>query len=618
MAFKTTIISPLSSLTLVPAITEGDDIVGDDIFLGHDTLTNRLPYNQNDMRVKHWQKVAIADPVVLQFHTTAAVADVTAFITQCDGTDIFELDLSYAVEEIYSTYDNDGDTVRLNTLQYNFRFGDYFDATDEGTYRVEINIDYDGITTASFRSEIVNLKVEHPDTELLYYACELNRLDTLFEQFSTGFARRFNFKIGQIQPEREESDFISQPQKMVKVTSYPYNMYEFEFKDVTDYDMQALNYIFACDKFRINTQVFITNENIDFEQTGQTPFYQATITVRDAELNQNFSYQAADTIVLFDSLGAYPFNVFFNVMDDGFSRIAVVPDPIVFESVGDIDTFVDELNNVLKPQQGLTGTFSRVDDSVRYTNGFNEKYVPVGAENVLTTRRVVCTVEIFSAVQTFQLQQREFYSCIDWGDGSPLVAINYALNSTNYVNSSHAYATTGTYTLTFWWANNNVAGVPLQGTGLKFQPITPPNGGANGPLLTNIVCDNFAERLREFSVFYADFTGVTINTTWLKESYNYLELFNIIACNMDSFLFTSFNLVAGRKWNVLRSINMGTNKLTQSNVNAILVALNNNLKYPVPAKTIYTKGQTPPATPSGNGLLAKNNMVGAGWNVQTD
>ncbi|PHJ63649.1 hypothetical protein VF03_30065 [Nostoc linckia z2] len=615
MAYKATIISPLCSLTLVPAIEVNDEVMGDDIFLGHDTLSNRLPYQQNYMRKKYTQKVALGDGIVLQFHTTAAAIDVNASITDCEGNSIFVLDVSYIDKGVYKGYDNKGNTVAYNTLQYNFRFSDYFDENDEGLYRVAIEIDYDGINTAAFRSEVIDLKEEHEGTERLEYTCDTNRLETLFEQHSTGFGRRFPFKIGAIEPKREESDFISQAQRMVKVTSYAYNLYEFYFENLTDFEVNALNYILACDKFCVNTQTFITNEEIELPtRDGITPLYQASVTVRDAELNQGITYVGTDTIVLFDR--PYPFNVFFNVMEDGFSRIAVVPDARVFESDGDIDGFAADLNAGLKLQQGLKGTFSRSGTSLRYTNGQGENY-RVSNENVIATKKIEMTVETFSASQQYRFQHRQFYCAVDWGDGSPMVANNFGFNSSYHIEQ-HTYSAENTYTATFWWAPNNVAGTPIEGTGLKFQPPFNPNGGADYSVLKNLVGYGNAYKLKELFIFYADFSGVTINTDWVKDAYMVLEQMQIISCNMDDYDFTSLNLNGTLKWSVLRAVNFGANALPVANVNNILVVLSNKLTYPTPAKNIFIKNQTPPAPPSGNGILAKNKMLAAGWVVQTD
>jgi hypothetical protein len=65
---------------------------------------------------------------------------------------------------------------------------------------------------------------------------------------------------------------------------------------------------------------------------------------------------------------------------------------------------------------------------------------------------------------------------------------------------------------------------------------------------------------------------------------------------------------------MVTNLNCSINKLSSSEVNAILILLDG---YGLLSGTFNSAGQTPAAPPTGSGITAKNNLIGKGWTVTT-
>lgn len=602
MAYRNTVLSPLNSITLVPT-------TNNDIFIGKDWLSERLPFQVYDRETRRAQLVNLADPITFQIHSTADYNDVSVVLFDCKGIQLFEITSTYGTgtQPVLKFYDPQGNLVPHSTNQYNFRLNEYLPNDTDDFFYIQAECRYDLTTKVTFISEPLYVKLEHEDTELLEYQCTENRLETIFEQFNTGFARRFPFQILDIDTESEDSDFVLQNQQLIKVTSYPYLTHTFRFKKITDYELDALNFIKSCDKFRVNTQVFVSSEQIEKERSGNDPLYDATLVVRDGDIMQRMSFPASETInVIVEPV--YPFVTFSVIMDDGYNPI-LISEKEKFESLADLEDLRDYLNNVIIPQQGLKGEFDIDSGILRYLNGIGETYQV--SEYITANRNFATEFTTTQNNRAMKVQLREFYVLIDFGDGSPYYVNNFAIYPT-YQTVTHNYQLADVYTVTIWYTNNRVGGFPSEGTGI-ILPVQ-----AADVELTDWSHIGQMNKMKQFNVLDGDLTGKTMSCEFLLGSYQTLEQLSIVQAKLEDIDSGSISPTGALRWLKLTSVQFTRNILNQTNVDNILISMVNNLTLSLKGY-VGTKFQTPAAPPSNpTGLGRKNTLINAGWTVDTD
>lgn len=600
-----TIFSPLNSLTFVP-------LGRNDIFIGKDWLKNRLAYNTHNRSVKYKQPVNLADPQCIQLQLSTLPDAITFTIYSCDGDNLEDIDISYSVEDVYNTYNEQGDIVYYITVQYDFRFVTTFSANTEGIYYCQISIEH-GDATEAYITEALDVRTAHGGTMLLEYTSDVNSLETIFESFTTQFARRFPCKIEDFTPEREEIDFTTEAQKLIKVASYPYDITTLRFDNIADFDIQKLNYILACKRFKINSNVYVSNENIEKERSGTNPLYKnVRVELRDYNLMQSYSYKTGISIPLFGVM-TYPFFIFDLYITDGYRNIYLNNEYKLIEDAGVLSDHIDYLNDILAPQQGLEGTFENVSGIVKYNNGTDENYTLGYA--LVNNQHLDFEITTYADDQQWKIELREFIFGIDWGDGTPAVYGGDASSNPVYISNTYVYATAGTYTVrVFHTPNYSGVGAPT-GSGVAISPPTDPRGG-NGATLTGVGGNSAPTNLKQYLMNWGELGSIDI--TFLQGAYLHIE--TVVISESEVTAITGLDLPGTLKWGLgFRWVDFTRNELTVSSVNTILVNLNSDLQgFGSFAGTISTKFQTPAAAPTGTGATAKTALINKGWTVNTD
>lgn len=590
------IFSPLNSISFVPTSNE-------DAFINGDWLKNRLPYHTYNRQVNKYQLVQFGDIITVEVHLSF---DLTAFppllsIFSCESstTPIATVSVAAPYQSIYNTRDINGNIEYFSTFLYIFRIGDY--TTTEGLYYIRGRFTFGDIQT-TYISEPLHCKAIHNNTQFLRYAISENRLETIVEGFNVDFGRRFKLKVDDMTPERSESDFILDNQQLIKVSSYPYNTTKLLFDEVADYELDALNRIFACDRFKIGNKVFVTNEQIEKSRSGNDPLYRATIEVRDADLLQPFSFVGTQTVVFFQ-FTSYPFMLYYAFMQDGYNSFSS-PNNIEIANLAALTALVADMN-VTASNIGMAGEFVINGNGVDYQNAIGEQFGT--AEYQVAQKRWEIDVTIGGLDLGFIIELQNFYSVVDWGDGTTQ---RLDPPSFNYARLSHTYEDAGAYMVKIWHKTNPFIGNP-EGTGLR---INVGNTSAKVNSLVNV--NGSSPNLQEFVLDYPDIEGGTLDLTWLQQSKANLQSVVVIRGGVSVITATAFDLPGTQVWDKLKTVYFNNNELSTGNANDLMVTLRNNLFIPLRG-IVNLKNQTP-AAPMVAGSTAKNTLINAGWSVQTD
>jgi len=250
---------------------------------------------------------------------------------------------------------------------------------------------------------------------------------------------------------------------------------------------------------------------------------------------------------------------------------------------------------------------------------------------------------------------------VNWGDGTTTI---YS-GDWRYI-IAHTYSNAGTYEVIIGFDNcSNVSNFGIVGSLQNKSPLVNFSGFEN---LTSLVSIGFNyASLTNFNpevqlpnslklLLISDNLLTNFNPTLpLPSGLNYLNLngnfittFNptlplpasLISLDLGGNRSTSFNpslsLPSGLKTlnlavNLITSftptlqlpltltnISLNTNPIDQTGINNALIYLDAIPWTSVPPKVIYLFNNIPTAIPSGAGLVAKNNLIGAGWTVQTN
>jgi hypothetical protein len=613
-----TIFSPMNTITFYPRVNEG-------IFIGQDSRRERIKYDTHNRKDKYQQTAQFGDYITIQIHAnTTFVDDIKLYLKSCTdpfGDNAMEIPYTYRTdwEAIYNTYDENGNTVYLWTAQFNFRFSQLLTLEQAGTWYLEARTTFPGGNQGRFDSEPIDVQLLHKNTQLIEYTCDTNKHDTLFEQWNTGFAKRLPVKVDIFNPQREEEIFTTQYQQEQKVSSYAYDITALFFDNLPDYELQKLRNILLCDKFKIGRNIFTSAEQIEAERSGNSNLYKATVEVRDYDLQQSYAYQTPTTFVsLFLTGIQYPFYMFDHSINDGF-RYIFLGERRIFDSSDEVDDYVQELNDVLVPQQGLKGFFDRdVDGSITYTNGEGENYSQYG--NKVSAKKITFFVTA-TAGQIFSISLREFIYGIDWGDGSFFTQGNDS-NNTAYQTYMHVFDDAGSYQVAFYHAINTGDG-PVEGTGIIYNPSASLIPTPQRATLTNIVggSNGTTGNLKQIIILQASFTLPALSLPFLQNSYATLESITINDSAMNALtpatLNTTGNPAIASRWVKLKMLDLGRNKLSSANVDALLQTVVNNFTLSLRAY-VNVKGQAPPAPPGTAGNTAKTTIVNAGGTVYND
>jgi len=180
-----------------------------------------------------------------------------------------------------------------------------------------------------------------------------------------------------------------------------------------------------------------------------------------------------------------------------------------------------------------------------------------------------------------------FNMVIDWGDGSGLDYSNQG--SSYYTPQYYSYNSGQIYTIKMYFNNPSV---------VNYFEI------ANyGPYVTNI---NNITLLTNLENFYS-------NGQLLTNGIDLSNLTSLQQISIESSQLSSINISGCTN---LYYVDLYYNNLPGSTINDVLITLSGNS---VTGGYAYLQYQTPPACPTGDGILAQNHLVNdLGWNVNVD
>jgi len=152
-------------------------------------------------------------------------------------------------------------TIDFSDLAEDIYFG-------EITYTDENNV------VQIWRTPLIDVKNDHPDTILFEYTDVVNRLGVIFD---TGI--EFNFRVEGLlrnyQPSSSDEDYVDQKYNSISLNSIPYRIFDlyigaFGIQQYPDWLIEKLNYIFACKLKKIEGEYYNKADGAKFEVTRPT------------------------------------------------------------------------------------------------------------------------------------------------------------------------------------------------------------------------------------------------------------------------------------------------------------------------------------------------------------
>jgi len=144
----------------------------------------------------------------------------------------------------------------------------------EDIYYGEITYTDENSNLITYRTPLIDVKNEHPDTILFEYTDVVNRLGVIFD---TGI--EFNFRVEGLlrnyQPSSSDEDYVDQKYNSISLNSIPYRIFDlfigaFGIQQYPDWLIEKLNYIFACKLKKIEGTYYNKADGAKFEVTRPT------------------------------------------------------------------------------------------------------------------------------------------------------------------------------------------------------------------------------------------------------------------------------------------------------------------------------------------------------------
>jgi hypothetical protein len=221
---------------------------------------------------------------------------------------------------------------------------------------------------------------------------------------------------------------------------------------------------------------------------------------------------------------------------------------------------------------------------------------------------VIVALTLLSAFVFFKPTSNQ--NSTNLGDGEALITVNVIDRTIPVTIYLTAYSLT---TMTINWGDGNVENVtvsPIEFSSNQFQfSHTYSNNGNYDIKLSN------ASSLR--FLFNNDIGNPEILTNKIT-SLNLNKLTNLQSIALYSTSLTSFDIT---NLNKLYNLIVNKSKLTINSVNNILETFNSFGTFgntQIDQGTIILNEQDPLAPPSGNGIIAKDDLISRFWDVQTD
>ena len=189
----------------------------------------------------------------------------------------------------------------------------------------------------------------------------------------------------------------------------------------------------------------------------------------------------------------------------------------------------------------------------------------------------------------YSISGSPFDVTVEWGDGN---STNYT--GSNYYNTTYTYAGYDTYIVTVLPSTTNI--------NIAFGP----NLAIGGVILRQLINLN-AITLSQLNIVSNTINASTLDLTGLDQTVANRDLY-LSQNNLGTILLPLGNTGINR-------FEAHLQYLTSSSVNYIL---DNILNYGNGPDTILLYGQTPPAPPTGQGIIDKAALIAMGWIVNTD
>lgn len=125
-----------------------------------------------------------------------------------------------------------------------------------------------------WRTPLIDVKNDHPDTILFEYTDVVNRLGVIFDT-----KIEFNFRVEGLlrnyQPSSSDEDYVDQKYNSISLNSIPYRIFDlyigaFGIQQYPDWLIEKLNYIFACKLKKIEGEYYNKADGAKFEVTRPT------------------------------------------------------------------------------------------------------------------------------------------------------------------------------------------------------------------------------------------------------------------------------------------------------------------------------------------------------------
>lgn len=573
-------------------------------------------------KVRYTQKVQSSDPFRMQLWTNAD-NNKTLTVLNCSGASV--VSKNFALNPMAPTVSDSGIAYSVYDVIDNGMWNDILTSDGSAVYYILIQLqNVGGSEKLSFISEPIYLKEKHENTLFIEYQNSYNKDSIVFEQTNLVLGMRVEGSVTEFMPTVNRTVFEDQGYNKVQLSGTATRQWKAIFgadtSAIPDYMTDKLNHIFACDRLRIDGTNYsqIDGSALEIDREDVYPLVSASIVLGEPDNMKNSQYSGGALTVIEDM--NFPFCLFKFSLGEGDMPSYIIPQPIEF-TVNNTTGYLNYLNSSAL-DQGLSGTFSKVGNSLIYTLGSGE-YFNTAITQILTDPILVnCTnfqdLTANTSSITFKL-----------GSQAPIAATNipYALFGNNdivseklaygYITSTELPGSEKQFDIT--------TNFPPSSSNVVVRIYTTPDINTlwiTGARVHDIT--QWPDKIREVVILGShEIESFSIYPT-MSPYRETLFNFSIVDCpNLTDFGVMSPNstTIQGICLNLKHIYCWNGTALTSANVdkfiNSVILAVYYS-GYNVSGSDFKFSGQNPTAPPTSASQSARNYIVNAGGSLLTD
>lgn len=615
MAISFVIIPPVNTIrfvemgkTLPDAYTQARF---DDLWM-HESL---LPF-QNDYRYK--AKTQYFDYNWAQFHHNGTHG-FDVFILNCKGeaittVPIFKTNNAFAgnVWDAHGTIT----PVALNTAVFRVHWNSV-DLLDGETYFIKFEVYYsaDKAKKVSYISEPIEFRTKQEDTVIIDYTNKYNQhgifwtfINSVTPAASWNMVMRLRIEgyVEDFTPDSSDTFYEDQVIDLTLLNALPYRKFKLFAPNISDYHIDKLNRIFACDNISINAKKYVKDDGAKLEigRTTQESLKQCELEIREYRTIDSSLFQSTyDDGVITGPGDTGGSGSGFITMSMPSGRMVELTIPRIFTDDTSWTAYAGLLTSIVKGEDGVDFTYPfglygefeyTVEDKLRYLADVNDAYLPSFKMNMFTNSFDI-TVVVAGQASDVTYQFTGGSHIVFYDSVNPSI-INYSAQG-NSLQSVVKNLGVGTHTITIYHDNSGMDAFAIPNQTPNVTAI------ADGmPLTVSSVLIDGSD-IQQLSMASFDAIKGKLNSITVKNSN--VEEINVTALDVQTW-------IGG-----IGLVDFSGNKLPDTEIDAFINSFVEDVLF-VGGGTMDFSGQTPAVEPTIASEDARNALINFGWDLIFD